>query len=92
MTGLVDREVDAVEPAVVARVDDQEPAVQRQQGSEGEPRAPLGYGATRFERYMPVMIGAPPVAGRIEKVPLSESPRTLPVAVVTTSAFAARLW
>src|SRR5438067_13288926 len=38
------------------------------------------------------MIGFPPPAGRISKVPLSESPRTLPVEVVTTSALAERLW
>ena len=69
MPGLVDCEVEAIEPAVMAR-----------------------YGATRFERKLPVMIRFPPPAGRISKVPLSESPRTFPVAIVTTSAFAAMLW
>src|SRR2546425_12782066 len=38
------------------------------------------------------MITFPPAAGRISNVPLSESPRSLPVAVVTTSAFATTLW
>src|SRR2546427_8039187 len=38
------------------------------------------------------MIPFPPAAGRISNVPLSESPRSLPVAVVTTSAFATTLW
>ena len=38
------------------------------------------------------MITFPPPAGRISNVPLSESPRTLPVVVVTTSALAVMLW
>src|SRR5881296_3001109 len=92
MPELVDREVEAVEPAVVAGVENQEPAVYREHGGEGEARAPLRYGTTRLERKLPLMITFPPPAGRISKVPLSESPRTLPVVVVTTSAFAERLW
>src|SRR5204863_4160466 len=92
MPELVDREVEAVEPAVMARVENQEAAVHREHGGEGEARAPLRYGVTRFERKLPLMIGFPPPAGRISKVPLSESPRTLPVVVVTTSALAERLW
>src|SRR3989449_6152643 len=92
MPELVDREVEAVEPAVVAGVENQNPAVHREHGGEGEARAPLRYGTTRLERKLPLMITLPPPAGRISKVPLSESPRTLPVVVVTTSAFAMMLW
>src|SRR2546422_101753 len=92
MPELVDREVEAVEPAVVAGVENQKPAVHREHGGEGEARAPLRYGTTRLERKLPLMITLPPPAGRISKVPLSESPRTLPVVVVTTSAFAMMLW
>src|SRR2546430_15862860 len=44
MSELVDREVEAVEPAVVAGVENQEPAVQREHGGEGEARAPLEAG------------------------------------------------
>src|SRR5438034_7964232 len=39
MPELVDREVEAVEPAVVAGVENQEPAVHREHGGEGEARA-----------------------------------------------------
>src|SRR6266480_1781 len=92
MSELVDGEVEAVEPAVMPRVENQERTVHREHGGEAEARAPLRYGVTRFERKLPVMIGFPPAAGRISKVPLSESPRTLPVATVTTSALAAMLW
>src|SRR2546422_10683363 len=41
MPELVDREVEAVEPAVVAGVENQEPAVHREHGGEGEARASL---------------------------------------------------
>src|SRR5216110_3007520 len=92
MPELVDREVEAVEPAVVAGIENQEPAVHREHGGEGEARASLRYGTTRLERKLPLMITFPPPAGRISKMPLSESPRTLPVVVVTTSAFAMMLW
>src|SRR6266480_2010380 len=92
MPELVDREVEAVEPAVVAGVENQEPAVHREHGGEGEAGASLRYGTTRLERKLPLMITFPPPAGRISKVPLSESPRTLPVVVVPTSAFAVMLW
>src|SRR6266550_2987022 len=90
MPELVDREVEAVEPAVVAGVENQEPAVHREHGGEGEARASLRYGTTRLERKLPLMITFPPPAGRISKMPLSESPRTLPVVVVTTTAVTMR--
>src|SRR2546426_4029310 len=73
MPELVDREVEAVEPAVMARVENQEPAVQREHGGEGEARAPLRHGVTRFERKVPVIMTFPPPARRITKVPVSES-------------------
>ena len=92
MPELVDREIEAVEPTVMAGVQNQKPAVYREHGGEGEARASLRYGAIRFERKVPVMIVFPPATGRISKVPLSESPRTLPVVIVTTSAFAVMLW
>jgi hypothetical protein len=92
MAELVDGEVEAVEPAVMAGIQDQERAVSREQRGEGEARAPLRYGATRFDLNVPLMIVLPPAAGRISNVPLSESPRTLPVAIVTTSALAVGLW
>src|SRR3989449_9876500 len=78
MPELVDREVEAVEPAVVAGVENQEPAVHREHGGGGEARAPLRYGTTRFERKLPLMITLPPPPGRISEVALSGSPRTLP--------------
>src|SRR2546422_9140451 len=78
MPELVDREVEAVEPAVVAGVENQEPAVHREHGGEGEARAPLRYGTTRLERKVPLMITLPPPAGRNSHGPLSGSPRPLP--------------
>src|SRR5438445_2200350 len=64
MPELVDRDVEAVEPAVVAGVENQEPAVHREHGGEGEARAPLCYGTTRFDRRFPVMIPLPQPACR----------------------------
>src|SRR5256714_15338985 len=46
MPELVDREVEAVEPAVVAGVENQEPAVHREHGGEGEAGAPRPFGTT----------------------------------------------
>src|SRR2546430_4082378 len=89
---LVDREVEAVEPAVVAGVENQEPAVHREYGGEGEARASLRYGTTRLERKLPLMITFPPPAGRISKMPLSGSPPPLPGGGGTTSAFAMMRW
>src|SRR2546422_3332283 len=71
MPELVDREVEAVEPAVVAGVENQEPAVHREHGGEGEARAPLRYGTTRFGRKLPPVITLPPPAGRVPQVPVS---------------------
>src|SRR5437868_2521042 len=45
MPELVDGEVEAVEPAVVARMEDEEPAVHRQQGGQAEASA-VGYRAS----------------------------------------------
>ncbi len=41
MSELVDREVEAVEPAVVAGVEGEERAVRREDGGQREPRAAL---------------------------------------------------
>src|SRR5438034_11662296 len=82
MPELVDREVEAVEPAVVAGVENQEPAVHREHGGEGEARASPRYGTTRLERKLPLMIKFPPAAGRISTVPMRDSPRPLPVSVI----------
>jgi len=92
MPELVDGQIETVEPAVMVRMKDQVRAVDSEQPGEREPRSPLGYDATRFDRNVPLMSGLPPPAGRISKVPLSESPRTLPMVVVMTSASAVRLW
>jgi len=51
MPELVDGEVEAVEPAVMGRVENQEPAVQREQRGEGEARAPLEAGGTSRVAY-----------------------------------------
>src|SRR2546423_1194970 len=69
MPELVDREVEAGDPAVVAGVENQDPAVHREHGGEGEARAPLRYGTTRLERELPLMITFPPPPGRISQVP-----------------------
>src|SRR5256886_14482392 len=81
MPELVDREVEAVEPAVVAGVENQEPAVHREHGGEGEARAPLRYGTTPLGREFPGLITFPPPPGRLPKVPVSETPPPLPVGV-----------
>src|SRR5207247_10940454 len=91
MPELVDREVEAVEPAVVAGVENQEPAVHREYGGEGGARAPLRYGTTRLERKLPLMITFPPPEGRISTLALSESPRRVAAGVVTASALAMML-
>src|SRR6059036_3863096 len=67
MPELVDREVEAVEPAAVAGVENQEPAVHREHGGEGEARAPLRYGTARLGRKSPLTIPSPRRAGRISK-------------------------
>src|SRR2546423_3266942 len=69
MPELVDREVEAVEPAVVAGVENQEPAVHREHGGGGEARAPLRYGTTRVAPEVPPMMTFPPPPGRISQVP-----------------------
>src|SRR2546427_8838282 len=92
MPELVDREVEAVEPAVVAGVENQEPAVHREYGGEGEARAALRYGTTRLEREVPLLITFPPPPGRLSKMPVSESPRHLPGVGVTTAALAMMPW
>src|SRR5256885_8898930 len=66
MPELVDREVEAVEPAVVAGVENQEPAVHREYGGEGEARASLRYGTTRLERKVPLQIRRAAGRGREE--------------------------
>src|SRR5256885_13473661 len=69
MPELVDREVEAVEPAVVAGVENQEPAVQREHGGEGEARGPLqgggriGGGFCACWGWRPGSIGGRVVAG-----------------------------
>src|SRR2546428_13584230 len=85
MPELVDREVEAVEPAVVAGVENQEPAIHRQHGGEGEARASLPYGTTPLGRKLPPMITFPPPPGRISKGPLSQSPPSFPVVVAPTA-------
>src|SRR2546422_10385307 len=60
MPELVDREVEAVEPAVVAGVENQEPAVHREHGGEGEARAPLRYeiGRASWRGRVEISVGA----------------------------------
>src|SRR5256712_13095501 len=65
MPELVDREVEAVEPAVVARVENQERAVHREHGGEGAGSAPPPCGTTRFGRGVALLVTLPPPAGRI---------------------------
>src|SRR2546430_13745519 len=72
MPELVDREVEAVEPAVVAGVENQEPAVHREYGGEGEARASLPYGTTPPEREVALMGTFPPPPGRHSHQPLCE--------------------
>src|SRR2546427_9165483 len=74
MPELVDREVEAVEPAVVAGVENQEPAIHRQHGGEGEAGAALRFGTTPLGGEVPPLITFPPPAGRISQVAVAESP------------------
>src|SRR3989441_2159788 len=77
MPELVDREVEAVEPAVVAGGEYQEPAVDREHGREGETRAALRFGTNPLERKLPLMITVPPPAARLSKVPSNRSRRSI---------------